>query len=200
MEKKVLSGKAIFFYVLAALSLIVGVLFATPVTNDLFGINFDKVVTGVLLLVGGTYLLLPNFMKSKDKFRWLFLTEIVVVFLVALLGFILPEFIDSLSSNTLPINQWVGLLFMLHATVHLVVDRFGSKKIKNYLFLLYILIAVFGGLLLDSKSINIPFLITLLIVALFVVVAIILAIKAYKLPKVTKKEKEVKEEKKKKEK
>lgn len=197
MDKKVLSAKAITLYVFAAISLVLGILFATPVTNDIAGINFDSVVTGIVFLVGGIYLLAPNFIKGKDKFKWLFFTEIVIILLVALLGFILPEFIDSLSGSILPLNQWVGLLFIFHAITNLVVDRFGTSKLKNYLFIAYILLAVLGGLLLDSRSIDIPLLITIVIVGLFIVVALILGIKAYKLPKVTKKIKEEKKNEKK---
>lgn len=194
-EKKVLSAKAIVLYILAGLCLLFGVLFATPVTDNIGGINLDKVFTGVILLVAGTYFLIPIFVKHKDNFKWLIFIEIIVIILVSLLGFILPEFIDSLNKSNLVVNQWAGLLLIFHAVVHLVVDRFSQTKIKNYLFLLYILLAIFGGLLLDSKSINIPFFITIFIVGLFVVIAIILGYKAFKLPKVMKKVEEVKEKK-----
>lgn len=185
-EKLVLSTKAITLYVLAVLALGLGILFSTPVTEDIGGINVDKVVTGVILLFLGGWLLIPGINKGKNEYKWLLFAELVLITVISVIGFILPEFIPELEQNTFTPNVWIGLILILHALVHLLIERFSDAKLTWWLFLVYLFTIAMGGLLIDSRSIDIPILITIFVVTLFVILTIYLLLKATRTPKVLK--------------
>ncbi len=186
IEKSVLSTKAIIFYVIAAVMLGLGILFATPITKDLFGINFNLVTTGIILLIGGTWLLFPSIKKVQKNLRILLIVELFIVYLIAILGFILPEFVESLQQSAYSVNIWIGLLMIFHGIAHLVVERFSEKKLNIWLFLMYLVVIALGGLITDSKMIDITTLIIVVVVALFALIAGFIAFKAMKFPKVVK--------------
>lgn len=187
MEKKALSKKSIVLLVLSVLSLVLGILFATPVTNDIAGINFDTVATGLVLILAGFYLVVPLFKSLKGNLKIVIFIELIAILVISLFGFILPEFIKDLKSDTFGVNFWVGLILVMHAVIHLLIDRTRTDKLGNWAYSVYILIAVVGGFLIDSKSINLNALITVLVVVLFIGLAVYLAIKALFIPKTTKK-------------
>lgn len=186
IEKSVLSTKAIIYYVIAAVMLGLGILFATPITKDLFGINFNLVTTGMILLIGGTWLLFPSIKKVQKNLRILLIVELFMIYIIAIIGFILPEFVDTLGQSTYSVNIWIGLLMIFHGIAHLIVERFSEKKLNIWLFLMYLLLIALGGLITDSQMIDIPTLIIVVVVALFILIVGYFAYKAMKIPKVLK--------------
>jgi len=194
-EKQVFSTKSILLFVFSGLMLALGILFATPLTQNLFDLNFDKLITGLLLLVGGAWYIFKDFKKNEKNLKYLKLAEFILIIVISLYGFILPEFVDSLSSYNIAPNIWLGSLIVFHGIVVLLFETKKETNIKSWKLIGYLLLIAFGGLILDSKSIQVELIIKLVVVGLFLLIAVLSGLKALKLPKVTKqvKEKEIKE-------
>lgn len=190
LTKNVLSKKAIVFYVIAGIFFALSIAFIFGWSRDVFGFNLDKIVTGLVLLVGGCFLLVPPFMKKKDGFKWLIFGELLIITAVSIVGFILPEFMTELEQNVGAASMWIGIILIIHALVHLFMDRFSDQSMKHWLFALYLFILAIGAFIIDSKSVNVDLIIKIVVIALFAVLAICFVYLAYKQPKV---EKEVKE-------
>lgn len=196
LTKNVLSKKAISFYVLACIFFGLAIAFIFGWSRDVFGFNLDKIVTGLVLLIGGCFLLVPPFMKKKDGFKWLIFGELLVIAAVSIIGFILPEFMTELEQNVGSASMWIGIVLMIHALVHLFMDRFSDKNMKHWLFSFYLFLLAIGAFIIDSKSINVDLIIKIVVISLFTVLAVCFVYLAFKEPKVQKevKEKEPKKE------
>jgi len=122
--------------------------------------------------------------------------ELLIITAVSIVGFILPEFMAELEQNVGAASMWIGIILIIHALVHLFMDRFSDQSMKHWLFAFYLFLLVIGAFIIDSKSINVDLIIKIVVIALFAVLAICFVYLAYKQPKV---EKEVKEKEPKKE-
>ncbi|MBN3490505.1 hypothetical protein JV173_03145 [Acholeplasma equirhinis] len=193
-EKQVIAPKAILLFVAAFLLLGVGVLFATPITEDLFGLNFDQLIIGFLLLIGGSIFLLKDFKSMKKDLKYLTIIELVFVVIISLYGFILPEFVDDLKALNLSVNVYLGFLVIFHGISTLVVERFNETKMPLWKLVAFGLLVAAGGLILDSRTLQVGIIIKVFVVGLCLLLATIVLLKALKLPKVTKQVKDKAEE------
>lgn len=187
------SKKSIFYLVLAAISFGLMVVFIFDWSKNFFGYNLDNIITGVILLAGGYYLLIPVFLKKKDQFKWLIFSELFILTVVSTVTLILPEFIENLDPIKGSASLWLGLLLMLHAVVHLFIDRFNEEKMKPWMFAGLLILLAFGAFILDSKTINVDMIIKVCVVALFLILALTLLYIALRLPRVEGKEQPTKE-------
>lgn len=183
ITKNVLSKKAVLLYVVAGIFFALAIAFIFGWSRDVFGYNLDKIVTGIVLLIGGCFLLVPPFLKKKDGFKWLIFGELLVISAVSIVGFILPEFMTELEQNVGSASMWIGIILIIHALVHLFMDRFSDQNIKHWLFAFYLFLLAIGALIIDSKSINVDLIIKIVVIALFSVLSICFVYLAFKEPK-----------------
>jgi len=144
----------IMFYVLAVIAATLAILFGLEVISEIGSFNPGMFIMGLIIIGFGYILNCINFKSKTQNAKTIAIVEMIVVVVIALIGFIIPSFGVTNLAGFGSATRWVAIILIMHAAIKLILNRHASLKFNHIFFYLYLVFLVLGGYLLTQNIIE----------------------------------------------